>query len=86
MVWSFCDHSNLTNTVQDALAMGKLVVTLDDGSLKDYLTNINYSNILLIPKYNFINKGVEIVGNIIKEGKFYLNEKKFLLYSLHMGR
>ena len=37
MVWSFQEGSNLTNAVQDALALGKTVVTLDDGSLEGFL-------------------------------------------------
>lgn len=33
MLWSFCDHSNLTNSVQEAVALGVPVLTLADGSL-----------------------------------------------------
>lgn len=33
MLWSFCDHSNLTNSVQEAIALGVPVVTIADGSL-----------------------------------------------------
>ncbi|MFN3691743.1 MAG: glycosyltransferase family 4 protein [Fervidobacterium sp.] len=33
ILFSFCDHSNFTNSVQDALALGVPVLTLEDGSL-----------------------------------------------------
>lgn len=73
MVWSFCDHTNLTNTVQDALAMGKIVVTLDDGSLNDYIGNKDYP-LVLIPKDNFLKEGVEMVGDILKNRNFFVEK------------
>lgn len=80
MVWSFCDHSNLTNTVQDALAMGKFVVTLDDGSLNNYIDVSKYPYVLFIPKSDFLQNGIELVKSILKSEEFNFRNAKNLSY------
>ena len=37
MLWSFCDHSNLTNCIQEAIGLGVPVITLADGSTDDFI-------------------------------------------------
>jgi len=75
MVWSFCDSSNLTNTVQDALAIGKCVLTLNDGSLEGFLKlspGIDRSKILLVSLENFLE---EATTKIIIWKQDYLDKK-----------
>jgi glycosyltransferase involved in cell wall biosynthesis len=36
MLWSFCDYSNLTNSVQEAIGLGVPVLTIADGSMDGY--------------------------------------------------
>lgn len=64
MIWSFQEGSNLTNTIQDALALGKYVLVLDDNSLKGFLEkspDIESKQILTVPLNSFLEKGVEII-------------------------
>ena len=62
MLWSFHDFSNLTNSVQDALALGRYVLTLDDGSLEGFLRlspDIDQNKILRVRLENFLEDAVE---------------------------
>ena len=62
MLWAFHDLSNLTNSVQDALALGRYVLTLDDGSLEGFLRlspDIDQNKILRVRLENFLEDAVE---------------------------
>lgn len=64
MIWSFQEGSNLTNTIQDALALGKHVLVLDDGSLNGFLEKspgITAEQILAVPLDAFLEKAVEAI-------------------------
>lgn len=72
MIWSFQDGSNLNNTVQDALALGKYVLTLDDDSLRGFLVRspaISAELILRLPLDRFLETGIEIVQSWVKKHK-----------------
>ena len=75
MVWSFNDSSNLTNTIQDALAIGKYVLTLNDGSLEGFLKlspGIDRNKILLVNLENFLE---EATAKILDWKKDYVDKK-----------
>jgi glycosyltransferase involved in cell wall biosynthesis len=57
MLWTFQDHSNLTNSVQDALAFNKVIVTVDDGSINNVVKE--KSEVIMIPLNNFADEGVK---------------------------
>lgn len=62
MIWSFQEGSNLTNTVQDALALGKHVLVLGDGSLEGFLSlspAVDRNMVLTVPLNRFVEIGVE---------------------------
>ncbi|KUK22615.1 MAG: hypothetical protein XD57_1284 [Thermotoga petrophila] len=62
MLWAFHDFSNLTNSVQDALTLGKYVLTLDDGSLEGFLRlspAVDRNKILRVSLENFPVDAVE---------------------------
>jgi len=67
---SLYDHSNLCNPVLEALTCGKCIVTIDDGSTKDLLTD-GYNG-LFIPKGNL---KLELPGAIIS---LLLNDERRL--------
>ncbi|MDI3542910.1 MAG: hypothetical protein PWP57_513 [Candidatus Atribacteria bacterium] len=70
MIWSFQEGSNLTNTVQDALALGKYVLVLDDGSLKGFLEkspDIKLEQILAVPLNGFLEKAVKTIKEWYKD-------------------
>lgn len=70
MIWSFQEGSNLTNTVQDALALGKYVLVLDDGSLEGFLEkspDIKLKKILTVPLNGFLEKAVETIKEWYKD-------------------
>lgn len=74
MVWSFQEGSNLNNTVQDALALQKHVLTIDDGSLKGFLEKspaINRELILTVPLHNFYEAGAQAITSWMKRYKYY---------------
>lgn len=75
IVWSFNDSSNLTNTIQDALAIGKYVLTLNDGSLGGFLklsSGIDRNKILLVNLENFLE---EATVEILNWKKDYIDKK-----------
>lgn len=70
MVWSFQEGSNLTNTVQDALALGKHVLVLEDGSLTGFLSvspAIDTDLVLTVPLDHFVEVGVERIRSWIQK-------------------
>lgn len=69
VVFSFCDHSNLTNTVQDALFLGKWIFVLDDGSIDELKNYFDLTKVIKISKNGFIVEGVNKFLDWIKEYK-----------------
>jgi hypothetical protein len=59
LILSFCDYSNLTNTVQDSICLGKWVFTIDDGSIDELSNYFDLTKVIRIPLNNFLNNGVE---------------------------
>uniref|UniRef100_A0A7C3RRQ7 Glycosyltransferase n=1 Tax=Dictyoglomus thermophilum TaxID=14 RepID=A0A7C3RRQ7_DICTH len=59
LILSFCDYSNLTNTVQDAICLGKWIFTIDDGSIDELFNYFDLTKVIKIPLNNFLDNGVD---------------------------
>lgn len=75
MLWTFQDHSNLTNSVQDALAFGKTIVTINDGSIDNILSD--ESSTMMLDLNEFLSEGVSkietLTCNRFRNSDFFTN-------------
>ncbi len=69
VIFSFCDHSNLTNTVQDALFLNKWIFVLDDGSIDELGSYFDLTRVIKISRDKFIVEGIDKFSNWLDEYK-----------------
>lgn len=93
MIWSFQEYSNLTNTIQDALAYGKYVMMLDDNSLEGFLLlspAISHELILKVPLENFLKIATDLIMRwslsykILESTSFALEDKNIWTWDKRM--
>lgn len=65
VVLSLYDHSNLCNTALEAMRLGRVVVSIDDGSLDELVES--WVNGVLVSKANLREELRDVVGRLLRE-------------------